>query len=179
MSPSSLDERDLAPEDLAITGTQVAYWMICHRKLWLFSHNLNMEVFSDFVEMGRLLSQERFRKEPKREVAVGRIKLDFLRVGDEVVVHEVKHSRALEEAHVWQVKYYLYALQKLGVPAHRGVIHYPRHMRTLEVTFSSEDRKQIQEALEGIRMILEQEHPPEVERKPFCRTCAYYLFCFI
>jgi CRISPR-associated protein Cas4 len=179
LSPSPLNARGLAPEDLAVTGTQVAYWIVCRRKLWLFSHYLEMERFSDHVELGRLLSQERFRRERKREVALGSIKIDFLRVGDEVVVHEVKHSRALEEAHIWQVKYYLYALQHLGIPAHRGVIHYPRQMRTLEVTLSPEDREQIREALEGIRKTLVQDRPPEVERKPYCRTCAYYLFCFI
>ncbi len=170
---------DLAPEDLAVTGTQVAYWIVCHRKLWLFSHYLEMERFSDFVEMGRLLSLERFRREGKREVTLGSIKIDFIRVGDEVVVHEVKHSRALEEAHIWQVKYYLYALQNLGIPARKGVIHYPRQMRTLEVDLQPADRERIQEALAGIREILQRDRPPEVERKPYCRTCAYYLFCFI
>ncbi len=178
-TPAELPDALPPPEDLAVTGTQVAYWMVCHRKLWLFSHNLNMEAFSDFVEMGRLLSLERFRRERKKEVEVGRIKLDFLRVGEEVVVHEVKHSRALEEAHIWQVKYYLFALQSLGVPARRGVIHYPRQMRKLDVTFSEEDRAAIQEALEGIRAVLARTQPPEVERKPYCKKCAYYFFCFI
>jgi len=178
VTPAELPDALPPLEDLVVTGTQVAYWIVCHRKLWLFSHNLNMEAFSDFVEMGRLLSLERFRREEK-EVEVGRIKLDFLRVGEEVVVHEVKHSKALEEAHIWQVKYYLFVLQSLGVSARRGVIHYPRQMRKRDVTFTEEDRDLIRQALEGIQGVLARAQPPDVERKPYCKKCAYYFFCFI
>jgi len=35
------------------TGTQVNYYVICPRKLWFFSHFLQMEENSDIVSMGR------------------------------------------------------------------------------------------------------------------------------
>lgn len=107
------------------------------------------------------------------------MKFDFIRVGDEVVVHEIKHSRALEEAHIWQVKYYLYVLQRMGMKAYRGVIHYPRQMRKVDVVWEEEDCEQIQKALDGVQEILKRDCPPDVVRKPYCRTCAYYFFCFI
>ncbi len=32
-------------------GTQINYYFVCQRKLWLFSHNLTMEHTSDTVYM--------------------------------------------------------------------------------------------------------------------------------
>ncbi|MCM8807893.1 MAG: CRISPR-associated protein Cas4, partial [Candidatus Omnitrophica bacterium] len=41
-----------------ITGTQVAYYIVCKRKLWLFSHQIEMEEFSDYVLIGKIISEE-------------------------------------------------------------------------------------------------------------------------
>ncbi|MEM3192938.1 MAG: Dna2/Cas4 domain-containing protein, partial [Candidatus Parvarchaeota archaeon] len=35
------------------TGTQVNYYFVCKRKLWFFSHNIELESDSDLVLMGR------------------------------------------------------------------------------------------------------------------------------
>ena len=46
-----------ASEDLTYTGTQVNYYLICKRKLWLFSRGLEMEEISDLVLLGRFLHE--------------------------------------------------------------------------------------------------------------------------
>lgn len=163
-----------------ITGTQVAYYIACERKLWLFTHHIEMEKFSDFVLIGKLIAEETFKREKLKEVAIGEtIKIDFLRIDDEVIVHEVKKSRKLEEAHIWQVKFYIYSLRKLGLKSDKGVIHYPKLMKKLEVEFSREDEKEIEEILEKIKEIKNFDIPPPVISKPYCKKCAYYEFCYI
>lgn len=36
------------------TGTHFNYYMVCHRKLWLFANGINMEHTSDLVYEGKL-----------------------------------------------------------------------------------------------------------------------------
>lgn len=166
--------------DYKITGTQIAYYIVCKRKLWLFSHGLGMEQFSDFVEMGKVLSEDSFKREKYREVMLGdTIKVDFLKIGDEIIVNEVKKSRKLEEAHIWQTKFYIYKLQQTGAKCTKGVIHYPKLMRKIDVLLDEEDRKNIEEAVENIKEILGLPRPPEVINKPHCRNCAYFELCYI
>lgn len=38
-----------------VTGTEFNYYHICRRKLWLFSHGIQMEHTSDNVLIGKLI----------------------------------------------------------------------------------------------------------------------------
>ncbi len=73
-----------------ITGTMVAYYYICRRKLWLFSKGLNLENVSgnEDVIKGRILHENRFTRESNKEIGFDNIKIDFLRFGDEVYVRQ-------------------------------------------------------------------------------------------
>jgi len=59
-----------------LTGTQVNYYLICQRKLWLFSHNINMEHTSEAVEIGSLVHEHSYERKNKELVFDG-IKIDF------------------------------------------------------------------------------------------------------
>ncbi|MFN4226522.1 MAG: CRISPR-associated protein Cas4 [Candidatus Ratteibacteria bacterium] len=168
---------DLVEE--AITGTQVAYYIVCKRKLWFFSHNIEMEEFSDYVLIGKIISEESFKREKYKEIEVGNLKIDYIKVGNEIIVNEVKKSKKLEESHIWQVKYYIYRLKNLGLNCSRGIIHYPKIFKKLDVEYSEEDKKKIEEALVKINEIINQEKPPEVINKPYCRKCSYFELCYI
>ncbi|MEM4284287.1 MAG: Dna2/Cas4 domain-containing protein, partial [Candidatus Caldarchaeum sp.] len=50
----SLKELD---SDLYFTGTQINYYFVCKRKLWFFSHNMELESESDVVLLGKLLHE--------------------------------------------------------------------------------------------------------------------------
>jgi len=50
------------------TGTQVNYYVICPRKLWFFSHFLQMEENSDLVSMGRHIHETSYVKNKKEVV---------------------------------------------------------------------------------------------------------------
>lgn len=163
-----------------ITGTQVAYYIVCKRKLWLFSHHIEMEKFSDYVLIGKLISEESFKKEKFKEIPIGEtLKIDFIRVGDEIIVHEVKKSRKIEEAHIWQVKYYIHRLRELGLNCFRGVINYPKLFKKLDVEYNKEDKEKIEEALVKIQEIITQQKIPEIIEKPYCRKCSYFELCYI
>lgn len=163
-----------------ITGTQVAYYIVCKRKLWLFSHQIEMEEFSDYVLIGKIISEESFKREKFKEVSFGdTLKIDFLKVKDEIIVHEVKKSRRLEEAHIWQVKFYIYSLKKMGINSKRGIIHYPKLMKKIDVELNKDDEREIETAILEIKKIKNLKNPPEVINKPYCKRCAYYNFCFI
>lgn len=168
---------DLA--EFKITGTMVAYFVICKRKLWLFANNITMEKYSDLVDIGRLISETSFSREKEKEVLIGdTIKIDFIRIGDEIIVHEVKKSKKLEEAHIWQVKFYIYSLQNLGINCHSGVIHYPKLMRKVDVNFEDDDRIVIENFSNEIRALLRKPLPPSI-KKGYCKKCAYYSFCYL
>ncbi len=163
-----------------VRGTEVAYYLICPRKLWLFSHGIRMEPFSDTVYIGKLLSQMRFPREKYKEVEVVEgSKFDFIKFGDEIIIHEVKKSRKLDHAHKLQVKFYIYQLRRLGINCRTAVLHYPKAMRKEEVELSPQDERAIENAIGQIRKIKSMPAPPPAKKKGYCRSCAYYEFCFI
>jgi len=51
--------------DLTITGMEFNYFHICHRKLWLFSHGIQMEQTSDNVLLGKLIDEHSYPRERK------------------------------------------------------------------------------------------------------------------
>jgi len=125
-----------------------------------------------------MLHEARFKRERHKELAFDTVKIDFLRFGDQVYVHEIKKSRKFEEAHVWQLKYYIYYLQCRGINCSAGVIHYPTSMRKVNVEFGAEDGARLAQALEEIREVLKRPDPPPKGTKKVCARCAYFDFCF-
>ncbi|MDQ7083118.1 MAG: CRISPR-associated protein Cas4 [Aquificota bacterium] len=162
--------------ELRYRGTQVAYAVVCERKLWLFSRGISLEHTSDRVSMGRFVDRTYFEGEEGFQDAY--VSIDFIKTGKEIVVHEVKLSRSLEEAHLLQVKYYIYYLKNLGLNVRKGVIHYPKLRKVKEVSFSEEDRKLIEETLSRIKEVLSRDSPPPPVDKPYCRKCAYFEACY-
>jgi len=55
---------------LHFTGTQINYYFVCKRKLWFFSHNMELESDSDLVHLGKLLHEHSCKRKLK-EVGVG------------------------------------------------------------------------------------------------------------
>ncbi len=160
--------------EIRITGVKVAYYYICHTKLWLFSHDIAMEREHENVEVGRLIHETSYGgREP---VTIDEIAVDFIRRGDLIEVHEVKKTRSMERAHRMQLLYYLYYLRERGVEA-VGVIDYPKLRRRERVELSEGDAEELERAMEEIRRINDGPMPPP-RRKKICRKCAYYEFCF-
>lgn len=124
-----------------ITGTHFNYYQVCKRKLWLFANGLNMEHTSDLVYDGKLIQETSYpqRSERYEELEMGGIKIDFYDARNKII-HEIKRSDKVEIAHEWQVKYYIYVLEKTGVEGVLGILEYPTLRHTARVTLSDDDR---------------------------------------
>jgi len=162
-----------------ITGTHFNYFQICHRKMWLFNNGLQMEHSSELVKEGKLIHETTytFRPERYRELEIGGIKIDYYDARNKVV-HEIKKSDKREEAHFWQLKYYLYILEQCGVDQPKGLLEYPKLHKTEEVWLTMIDREAIDEMLITIRQLLEAEACPPRLKRSRCRNCSYFDFCW-
>ena len=91
----------------------------------------------------------------------------------------MKKSRSMEEAGIWQIKYYLYYLQKRGVENLKGKVDYPllKEVRTIELT--EEDCIRLEAILLDVAEIRGRSCPPSVEQQKICKRCSYFDLCFI
>lgn len=160
-----------------ITGVMIYYYFVCKRKLWYFSNEINMEVENENVMLGKLLDENSYIRDDKHINIDNVINIDFIREHKEL--HEVKKSRAIEEAGIWQVKYYLYYLKKRGVSGLKAKIDYPLIKKNIIVELMDEDELRLEEIITEISAIKKQLLPPKLEQKRICSKCAYYDLCFI
>lgn len=164
---------------MRITGTHFAYFQVCHRKLWLFSHGITMEHSSDLVMEGKLIHETTYPQRPQRfeELEIDGIKIDFYDTANKRI-HEIKKSASLEAAHEWQLKYYLYVLKQRGIEGASGLLEYPRSRQTKEIWLSSLDEEAIQGMLQQIDTLIHSDECPPKERMKICKSCAYHDFCW-
>ncbi len=164
-----------------ITGTHISYYFHCPRHLWLFAHNINMEHNSENVDIGRFISNSTYERQ-QHEIRIHNdefdIVLDFYDAKNKVI-HEVKKSSKMEETHIWQVKFYIFVLNQIGINDVSGDIDYPLLRQKIKVSFSEEDSKKIQTYITEIKEIISSDLPPKPINKPFCKNCSYYELCYI
>jgi CRISPR-associated exonuclease Cas4 len=162
-----------------ITGTHFNYYHVCKRKLWLFASGISMEHSSDLVYEGKLLHEDSYpqRSERYEELEVDGIKLDFYDARNKVI-HEIKKSDKIEQAHEWQLKYYIYVLRRSGVEDVSGILEYPSLRQTQSVELTESDIRQIVAIETDIARIVESERCPDVVFSRICKKCSYYDFCF-
>ena len=163
-----------------LTPTHLNDYHICHRKLWLFAKGINMEQTSDTVYEGKMIGETTYPQRPGRyqEVDLGIAKIDFYDPKAKVV-HEIKKSDKMEEAHRWQVKYYIYLLQQTGITEVTGILEYPKLRKTEKVYLESGDIEELESALGKISNIISSDIcPPRLTKKTLCRSCSYFEFCY-
>jgi CRISPR-associated protein Cas4 len=160
-----------------MTGTQIAYYFVCKRKLWLSAHSIDMEQNNDNVLLGRLLSENTYKRE-EHEIKIDDVVLDFY---DEKsnVIHEVKKSDKMEDTHIWQVKFYIFILEQKGIKGVSGELNYPKLKQKVKVELNDSDRSELLAIKTEINRICAGQNLPEVINKPFCKNCAYYDLCYI
>ncbi len=160
------------------TGTQVNYYFVCKRKLWYFSNDLSMEHNSDNVSIGKQIHEESYKRKNKEIMIDDKIAVDFL--GDQGVINEVKKSNSIEEAHKFQILYYMYYLKQKGVENLKGIIRYPKMREKLEIKLDRKAESDLLDVLENIGEILERDKPPAIEKsRSFCKKCSYYELCWV
>ena len=162
--------------DLLIAAVAVA------NELPLFTRNIELERENENVQIGKLLDEESYRREQKAIAIDERIVIDWIETkvnaDGSLLLHEVKKSRAVEEAHRLQMLYYLYYLRCKGVEAH-GQLDYPLLKKTEAVELTPAAETELRAALSDIARIVESDDvPPRLTKKRFCEKCAYFEFCW-
>lgn len=162
-----------------VTGTHFNYYLVCHRKLWLFSSGITMEHTSDLVYEGKFIHETAYPQRSTRyeEIELDGIKIDFYDAKNKVV-HEIKKSNKISPAHKLQLLYYLYVLEKNGIVGVYGILEYPTLRKREEVYLSDIDREQIVEIEQKILQIITREQCPPSVKSGICKKCSYFEFCY-
>ncbi len=170
-----------------LTATHINYFHICLRKLWLFSNGINMEHTSDTVAEGKLIHEASYpqRTGKYQEIELSAQyegiglhgKIDFYDAKNKVI-HEVKKSDKMEEAHEWQVKFYIWLLERNGITGVSGILEYPKLRETKEIHLSGGDQQYLGKTLKQIEVIISQENCPGRINSKICRKCSYFDFCY-
>lgn len=164
-------------EDYKVQGTKFNYYYVCKRKLWLFSKGISMEESNERVQQGKIVHEYSYKnKETKKEKLIdSMIKVDIL---EKDTVREVKLTSKMMSTDRMQLLYYLYYLKQLGIEK-KGTLNYVKEKRIEEVVLTKEDEEEIEKVLIDIKKVLELEYPPKIEKKPYCKKCSYYEYCYV
>lgn len=159
------------------TGVMIYYYFVCKRKLWFFCKDIKLEDNSEDVGIGKLIDETTYQREKKHINIDNIINIDFIK--DWEVLHDIKKSRSIEEASIWQLKYYIYYLRKKGVNIEKGILDYPKLKRRIDVFLEDIDNEAIEKIIKEIDEISNLSRPLERETKKICKKCAYYELCFV
>lgn len=162
---------------MRISSVIIYYYFICHRKLWYFANEINMEQNSELVSIGKILDETTYKRENKSILIDGTINIDFIRDG--AVLHEVKKTKAIEDAGIWQLKYYMFYLEQRGVKNISAKIDYPLIRETKEVVLDDEDKTILSNIEKNVEEIIKMDKPPKVMNEKICKKCAYFDLCYV
>jgi len=174
-----------------IGGMLIGYYLICPRKAWLSLRGIWMEQESEAVALGRLLDAHSYTRAQKHVHVEAQApdgtpltgKIDWADVKGGVL-HETKKGRACEDAHRWQLRFYLWLLRLNGVARPggeplTGQLNYPALRRTEAVILTAADEQFLTQVVGEIRQLSARLHPPErITRRSFCRKCAFEELCY-
>ena len=136
-----------------------------------------MEQNSELVSIGKLLDETSYQREKKGILIDNTIHVDFIKNG--TILHEVKKTKSIEEARIWQLKYYMYYLEKRGVENITAQIDFPLLRETKEIILQKEDKRILENVIKNIEEIVVQEKPPKTIKNKICKKCAYYDLCYV
>ena len=174
---------------MTVTATHINLYHICHRELWLHANGIRMEHTSDTVYEGKMIGETTYPQRPEKYSEIelssplgggweGAGKIDFYDAKNKVI-HEIKKSNKAEEAHQWQVKYYIWLLAQNGIEGVTGILEYPKLRQTTEIVLTTSDETYIRSAMTIISSLIESETCPPVINAKICRSCSYFDFCYV
>jgi CRISPR-associated exonuclease Cas4 len=99
------------------------------------------------------------------------------KVGDNLIIKEVKKSSKFKKSARFQLLYYLFTFKNMGIKA-KGELVFPEERKKEKVNLTLEDEKKLKEAIEKIRKIARLPVPPSPKKIKFCRNCAYREYCW-
>ena len=138
-----------------------------------------MEHNSEKVADGRLLHETSYtqRAEKYSEIEIDGSKIDFYDAKNKVI-HELTRSDKMEEAHEWQLKYYILLLEQNGVVGVTGMLEYPKLKETKIIALNESDKDYLKGVIQKIEEIAAGEQCPPLLHAKICKSCSYYDFCY-
>ena len=162
---------------MQITGIMIYYYFVCKRKLWYFLNQINMEQNSELVSIGKILDETTYKKEKKGILIDNTINVDFIENG--AILHEVKKTKSIESASIWQIKYYMYYLREKGIENIQAEINYPLLRKTEQIILEEKDRKIFKTVTQEIEELQKSEKIPKKINSKICKNCAYFHLCYV
>ena len=164
---------------MSVNATLINLYHVCKREMWLHANGIRMEHTSNTVADGKLLHETSYpqRAEKYSEIEIGGSKIDFYDAKNKVI-HETKRSDKMEEAHEWQVKYYILLLEQNGIEGVTGLLEYPKLRETKTITLDDDGRKYLTTVVMQIETITASEECPPLLNNKICKSCSYYDFCY-
>lgn len=162
-----------------VTGTLIAYYFYCKRRMWLHANEIRFEDDSEDVAMGRLIEDTTYlqRNSNYEQIEMEGIKIDYYDHKNKII-HETKKSSKFEQTHIWQLKYYIYILKKNGIDGVVGILEYPEERKTNRINLNEEDTLKIQFFSQEILNIIQNENCPTLQKSNRCKNCSYFDFCY-
>ena len=163
--------------EFKITGTFVWYYCICKREVWLLSRGITPDQKDENIDIGRFIHENAYSRE-KKEVDFYGMKFDIVKKEhDQLIIGEIKKSSKYMESARMQLLHYLNELEEQGIHA-EGVLLVPDEKKRESIVLDKENKKKLDEVLEGIDEIVLFEVPPKPTKINYCRNCAYNELCW-
>lgn len=134
-----------------------------------------MEQEHDRVKIGKTVHETAYARRKKELNIDDKITLDWR---EDNIIHEVKLTDKMEQAHEFQLLYYLFYLKQKGVEGLTGQIDYPKLRQTQTVELTQEKEQELIAALAEMKRIVELPRAPQIELMKICRVCAYAELCW-
>ncbi len=161
-----------------ITGVMVQYYVTCHRELWFFANQVNMNYNNEDIEIGKLIHETSYSRKNK-EISFENMVFDFVQTKDGLEIFEVKKSSKLTIGAKYQLYYYMFTIKENYNKKVKGFLVYPKEKKREEIKLTNETIKELKQIIEDIPKIIKQKTPPKAKKKPFCKNCSFYELCMV
>ena len=158
-----------------INATVFYSYQVCPREAWLYFHSIDSSKDNPFLALGRLIHEISYQRERKELFVDNLLKIDLIQ---NRLVAEVKKSSRHKRAALLQLAYYLYYLKHEKGIEMKGVLLFPKERKKENVELTEKLEAEIQKLLDEMKEVLFSEKPPPAQRIRYCKTCAFYEFCW-
>jgi len=164
-------------DDFIVTGTHIWYFYICHRELWLISHQIVADQDNENIQIGRYLDRETYSREHKSLFVDNNIIDVFHDEKNQLIIGEVKKSSKYRQSAKMQLAYYIKKMKENGINV-KGELRFPLEKTREEIILNNLIEDELNETLSEIERIVSNDLPPTQQSLPYCKTCGYLEFCW-
>ena len=160
--------------DFRVTGLAIQYVTVCEREAWFYLNGIDINRQQANIKHGSSIDENSYQ-DAETIIIDGLISPDILEDG---TILEVKRSSDSQEGAESQLLYYLWYFKKFKNEERDGEIAVPKERKRISVELTRQKEKDIVQKIERLWKLWNMSAPPELEKKPYCKACAYQDFCW-